>query len=359
MAQKLSVDKPKKRKIHRVFLYAGLTIAMFALVYGGYVGAKVYQTLNDIQDDDFNNEKELDEVDNFISNYDSNEHSIEEAKVEMEQMVRNGDTISIMIAGVDNEHGRISGRSDVLMVAVIDLETQESTLLSIPRDTYVEIAGTGEYDKINHAYANGVDTAVKTLENFLDIPIDHYIAVNFTGFEQFIDFLGGIELDVERTIYHNLHPERVYLYPGIQTVNGSNALEYVRFRADNEGDFGRNRRQQQVVKEVLNQSTSLRSVTRIPDILDILGNNVRTSMDTGTMFSMVRNLNSLTGDNVETLRLVGEGMVLNGVYYVDVSDEDHSEVVEALQERMQIEYETVLVNSDEESKSVEKALEDY
>ncbi|WP_178075402.1 LCP family protein, partial [Pseudomonas sp. 2822-17] len=111
----------------------------------------------------------------------------EEEKLEVEKMVRNGDTISILIAGVDNEHGRISGRSDVLMVAVIDIETEESTLLSIPIDTYVEIAGENEYDKINHAYANGVETAVKTVENFLDIPIDHYVAINFTGFEQFID----------------------------------------------------------------------------------------------------------------------------------------------------------------------------
>ncbi|WP_143522345.1 hypothetical protein, partial [Pseudomonas sp. 2822-17] len=82
-------------------------------------------------------------------------------------------------------------------------------------------------------------------------------------------------------------------------------------------------------------------------------------MDTGTMFNLVRNLNSLTGDNVEALRLTGEGIMIDGVYYVDIAEEDHHEVVEVLQARMQIEYETVLVNSDEVSNSIEKALEDY
>ncbi|MBU9713517.1 LCP family protein [Evansella tamaricis] len=351
MRQKRQQKKTKKKMkpIYRVLLLTVIVLSFAGITYAGFVGVKVYQTMNKIQDTDFVEETE--ETDYEIEDLDLTAN-----KVEIEERVRNGNTVSVMIAGIDNVHGRMSGRSDVLMVAVVDLDTNESSLVSIPRDTYVEIYGTGEYDKINHAFADSVNTSVKTVENYLDIPIDHYVAINFTGFEQFIDFMGGIQLEVERSIFHNLHPDRVYLYPGVQTVNGKNALEYVRFRADNEGDFGRNRRQQQVIKEVLNQSTNLRTVTRIPDVLDILGDNVRTSMDMNTMFSMARNLNSLTGDNVESLRLVGDGMMKDGIYYVEVAKEDHQEVVAALHERMQIEYVTVKVNEDE---LVEKALNDY
>lgn len=332
MRSKTRVDQQNKksRKVYRVLLYTVASFLVIGAAYGGYVGAKFYQALNQIQDvSDMENEEVEDNVE-------------EEEDLELvKKRVRNGNTISIMIAGVDSEHGRFVGRSDVLMVAAIDLDNGESSLLSIPRDTYVEIAGTGEYDKINHAYAKGVNTAVDTVEKYLDIPIDYHVSINFTGFVRFIDFLGGIELDVERRIFHNLHPDRVYLYPGVQKVNGTNALEYVRFRADNEGDFGRNRRQQQVLKEVLNQTTSLRTVTRVPEVLDIMGDNIRTNMDTSTMLSLVRNLSSLTGDNVESLRLTGDGMMINGVYYVDVDEEVHQEVVEQLQERMKLEYEKV------------------
>ncbi|MDG5786692.1 LCP family protein [Evansella sp. AB-P1] len=333
----------KKKKIYRVLLYIGLAFLIVGLSYGSYVGFKFYQALNQIQDLDYSQEhqidSDLDERD-FDRNEDINTGPGSSTE-EIEKLVREGNTMSVLIAGVDSEHGQFVGRSDVLMVAAIDLDSQESTLLSIPRDTYVEIAGTGEYDKINHAFARDVNTSVKTVENYLNIPIDHYVAVNFTGFETFIDFLGGIELDVERTIYHNLHPDRIYLYPGLQRVNGENALQYVRFRADNEGDFGRNRRQQQVIKEVIDQTTSIRTVTRLPEVLDIMGNNIRTSMNTRTMFDLTRNLSSLTGDNVETLRLTGDGKMLNGVYYVDVAEEDHLKVVNDLQDRLNIEYKTV------------------
>lgn len=314
----------KKKKVIMTIV---AILLVSALSYAAYVGAKVLHTMNKIQDDSFAAEN------NEGLENDTNEDDV----VLVEKLVRDGNTISILIAGVDTEHGQFAGRSDVLMVAAIDLDNKESTLVSIPRDTYVEIAGKNEYDKINHAFAINPETSMKTVENFLDIPIDHYVAINFTGFEQFIDFLGGIELDVERTIYHNYHPDRVFLYPGVQRVNGSNALQYVRFRNDSEGDFGRNRRQQQVVKAVLDQTISLRTVTGITEVLDIVGDNVRTSMDMQTMLRLATNLSSLTGENVETLRLTGEGMKIDRVYYVDVAEEDRLEVSEALKKRLRLE----------------------
>ncbi|ADU31879.1 LCP family protein [Evansella cellulosilytica] len=328
----------KKKRILKIMIVTVSLLVLSGVSYASFVGYKVHQTLNDIQDTDFNNEDDISESED--EKQETNKQ-INNSIEEVTERVRHGNTVSILIAGVDSEHGRFVGRSDVLMVAVIDLDSQESTLLSIPRDTYVEMASTGEYDKINHAYAESVENSMKTVENFLDIPIDHYVAINFTGFETFIDHIGGIELDVERTIYHNLHPDRVYLYPGVQKVNGSNALEYVRFRADGEGDFGRNRRQQQVTKAVLDQTLNIRTVTQIPGILDIVGNNIRTSMDTNTMLSLVRNLSSLTGEKVETLRLTGDGEMIGGIYYVMVDEDEHEEVVERLHKRMDIEYVTL------------------
>lgn len=317
--------KQKMSPIKKAFIYTAVFVLVLAVSYAGYIGVSAYQALQQMQDVSH----EVDE---------HGEEEIVERTEKIEKMVREGNTVSILIAGVDSEAGSTIGRSDLLMVAAIDLDTKEATLVSIPRDTYVEIAGSGEYDKINHAYARGVSTSMRTVENYLNIPIDYHISVNFTAFEQFIDMLGGIQLDVERTIHHNIRTDDVYLYPGVQTVNGANALEYVRFRADGEGDFGRNRRQQQVMKEIIDQSTSVRTVTRVPEILNIMGSNVRTDMETGTMLGLVTNLSSLKSDNVESLRLTGESVMINRVSYVKVEEEDRLEVERALQERLKIDF---------------------
>lgn len=298
----------------------------------GYIVVNAYQTLNQIQEVD-------DSADEDESNAD---YDVIPQKEEIEKMVREGNTVSILIAGLDTEHGSMVGRSDVLMVAAIDMDSKESTLLSIPRDTYVQIAGTEEKDKINHAYAKSAHTSMRTVENYLNIPIDYHLSVNFTAFERFIDLIGGLQLNVERTIHHNKRTDEIYLHPGQQWVDGELALEYVRFRADNEGDFGRNRRQQQVMKEILNQSTSIRTVTRIPEMLDIIGDNVRTNMETSRMISLITNLSTLTGENVEALRLTGDGMMINRVSYVSVDEEDRMEAEKALQDRMKIDFVKVL-----------------
>src|SRR5699024_11686849 len=106
---------------------------------------------------------------------------------------------TILLMCVD-ARGADKGRSDALMVLTLNPKTDSMQIVSIPRDTRVEIAGRGTQDKINHAYAfGGADMAVNTVENFLDVDMDYYVSMNMEGMEELVDQLGGItvENDIE------------------------------------------------------------------------------------------------------------------------------------------------------------------
>ena len=171
------------------------------------------------------------------------------------------DLTNILILGLD-QRGTEKARADTIIVLSINNATKEMTMLSIPRDSRVEIPGRG-LDKINHAYAyGGVSLMRATVEKLLGVPVHHYVVTNFSGFVGLVDTLGGVTLDVERSIYVKAEQDypAVKLEPGEQRLTGYEALAYVRFRKDSEGDFGRMRRQQQflqaVAKEVLQAKAS-------------------------------------------------------------------------------------------------------
>src|SRR5690606_15649276 len=105
------------------------------------------------------------------------------------------DPFSVLMLGVDERAGD-KGRSDTMIVITVNSEKNSMEMLSIPRDTRLEIVGKGIDDKINHAYAfGGVEMAMNTVEKFLDIPIDYYIKVNMEGFKDIVDTVGGVSVN--------------------------------------------------------------------------------------------------------------------------------------------------------------------
>ncbi|MBO6304513.1 MAG: LCP family protein, partial [Selenomonadaceae bacterium] len=166
--------------------------------------------------------------------------------------------MNVMILGVDKRADDL-GRSDTLMIVSYDETSGEAKLLSIPRDTRVKLS-TGNYEKINHAYAHGgVDGSKKAVENLLDIKIDHYVLLDTKAFPKIIDAMGGLLLYVDKRMYYEDPWDDdglvIDLYPGEQYLDGNRAIQYVRFR-DDEGDIGRIKRQQKFVKAVLNELMS-------------------------------------------------------------------------------------------------------
>jgi len=203
-----------------------------------------------------------------------------------------------LLLGVDrNASDPDAGRTDVILLAVHNPAANRLTLLSIPRDTYVEIAGKGYRDKINHSYRHGVDTVIATVENFTGIQVDHYVLFNFDGFIKTIDAIGGLWLQVDEAAAGELG-----IPAGRQFLDGRQALEFVRFRGDGTGDFGRNQRHQDVLSAVLEQTQHLRSPAKIKTVLDAIGQDVRTDLPFSRIITLASQAGSFQENEIVRIR---------------------------------------------------------
>ncbi|KSU87019.1 LytR family transcriptional regulator [Priestia flexa] len=243
------------------------------------------------------------------------------------------DPISILLLGVD-QRGADKGRSDSLILLTVNPDNQSVKMVSIPRDTRTEIVGKGKEDKINHAYAfGGVDMSIKTVENFLDVPIDYYVQVNMEGFQDIVDAVGGVT--VNNTL--DFTYEGQHFAKGQLQLNGEDALKYSRMRyEDPRGDFGRQERQRQIIQAVIDEGASVKSLTNYGSILDAIGDNVKTNLTFDEMKDIQTNYKDAR-HNLEQIQLDGSGSkASDGIYYYHVSETERTEVSNLLKEQLNI-----------------------
>lgn len=235
-----------------------------------------------------------------------------------EGMLVAADKATVMIMGVDSR-GDDVGRSDTLMIATIDPKQHQAALLSIPRDTRVKIRGHG-WDKINAAYAYGnYQLTRSTVEQFLGVPMDHYIIINMEGFQKIIDAIGGVDIDVEKRMVYSdpwddnggLH---INLYPGQQHMDGKTAVTYVRYR-DEEGDIGRIKRQQKFMKAVMDKVLSPAIIPRIPSIIAEVFEAVKTDMSIRQLLAFFGSLKESHDNGLKTDMVPGTPMYIDGISY--------------------------------------------
>lgn len=230
--------------------------------------------------------------------------------------------LNVLLLGIDAVEGE-AGRSDALMILSLDPENDEMQLISIPRDTRVPIVGEGKDDKINHAYAfGGNDMAVSTVENFLDIELDYYVSINMDGFEELVDQLDGITVNNDMEWDDGKYDFNF----GPTEMDGEKTTAFVRMRKqDPDGDFGRTKRQRQVIQGIIEKGASVGSITKVNGVIDILGNNIATNMDFDDMKSLLSDYRD-TRKNVDDYQMKGEGTRIDGVYYMMVDEEEIEKV---------------------------------
>lgn len=241
------------------------------------------------------------------------------------------DPISILIMGVeDYETDGEDGRTDTLIVVTLDPQAETMKMLSIPRDTRVEIVGRDGFDKINHAHVfGGKNMTINTVEKFLDIPIDYYITVNFDGFKDIIDEIGGITVDVpfDFTANTTVPGGRAHFTEGEMTLDGEEALAYVRMRkSDPRGDFGRIDRQKQVIKAAMDQAMSLSNLFKVDNIARHLGDNIETNLKPTEILALQQKYASFDTDGIDSLTLEGQDNYTNNIYYFIPDEESVEEI---------------------------------
>jgi len=236
---------------------------------------------------------------------------------ETEPLLMPSHKFNVMLLGVDERpKDGDPGRSDTLLVMMVDVSSREISVISVPRDTRVRISGLG-WDKINHAFANGgVASTQHTIENFLGIPMDYYAKVDLESFGRAVDALGGVTIDVEERMYYEDAWDHfvIDLQPGLQRLDGKKALQYVRYR-DEDGDIGRVRRQQKFIQAVLAEMKTFAVMMRLPGIIMEVFTALDTNMPMPVMLGLARQLKAglVRGMKVHTVE--GLPYYINDISY--------------------------------------------
>lgn len=212
---------------------------------------------------------------------------------------------NILLLGVDARPGETDNtRSDTIILASIDPTLNRAALVSIPRDTKVSGSVNSGMDKINAANVlGGPDMAVTKVKELMGEKIDYYIEVDFAGFKNIIDTLGGVTIDVDQRMYKP--SEDIDLQKGVQKLNGYDALGYVRFRGYINGDIDRTAHQQVFLKALGQELLKPATIVKLPTLIREARANVKTNLGLTDMLKIATWAPGFSGDSIIAQTLPG------------------------------------------------------
>lgn len=212
------------------------------------------------------------------------------------------------LSGIDTK-GKISltSRSDVNIIAVVNPESKQILLLNTPRDYFVPLSiSNGVRDKLTHAGIYGIDVSIETLEMLYDIDVDYYVRVNFSGFEDIVDALGGVKVYSDYTFTSDWGPS---FKKGYNNVNGKQALAFCRERHHlPSGDNQRGRNHQHMIAAILDKATSPKILTKFSSLMKSLEDSFETNMKTKRITKYVKmQMDESPQWNIESIAVTGGG----------------------------------------------------
>jgi LCP family protein required for cell wall assembly len=245
----------------------------------------------------------------------------EKSKLRVEDVEITKKPFTILIMGIEDyaTDGQ-NGRTDSLMLATVNPNSKKVSLMSIPRDSRVKIVGKNKEDKINAAHAYGGEKmTIDTVEEFLKVPVDHYIKIDFQGFKGIVDAVGGVTVDVPFDFWERSdvdYYKKIQFKQGKQDLNGEEALAYVRMRKqDPNGDYGRAARQRQLLAAVAQKLNSASTVFKIKDLTKVVGKYIKTDIPISDGLALYNKLSGFDPSTIQTLKLEGEDRKIGGIYY--------------------------------------------
>lgn len=257
-----------------------------------------------------------------------------------EETVKNLDTLQILVMGES------TGMSDTIIACSYNPKTQKASMLSIPRDTYVENGNYkySVYNKINSLYSGGA-TPEKTLaavNEITGLDIKYYILVDTEALIKLVDLIGGVEFDVPINMNYDddgqdLH---IHLKQGYQTLTGEQAEQVVRFRHNNDGssypyeygneDYGRMKTQRNLIIAVAKQTIKLKNVTEIGNMMNIMKEEVKTNIDFNMLIDYIPYAVNMDLNTIQTAQLPGKSEQRGGGWFFFHDEEETIKVVDEL-----------------------------
>lgn len=229
--------------------------------------------------------------------------SVVDAYLAPEQIEQLPGITNILLLGTDQrpwQKGK-KYRTDTIILATLNKEAGTLTLTSFPRDLFIDIPGRGQ-DRINTAYVyGGIDLVLQTFKQNFGIKPDHYVIINFFNFKQFVDGLGGLDVNVSQAVSDYRNGYWTTIPKGVVNMDADTVLWYVRSRKTT-NDFARNKRQQEVLQAIMEEVLTLQNIARVPELYDAYKGMVTTDMGLGDILPILPMIPKIANpDNVNHL----------------------------------------------------------
>ncbi len=311
VSKKTKKPRDKSKSLFFISIALFLISIIFLLMFLVF---KATNTLNnDVSQDSFNDTKSSQAKNSNQSFFSTLSQLAQKGDETALSGYENG-RINILLLGIAGTQKPGSNLTDTIMIASIDTKNHLVSLISLPRDLLVKYKNS--YMKINSVYTRGLanETGIQdikdTIQKITGQKINYHIILDFQGFIDVIDALGGININVPRDINDTKYPGPGYSYEtfkiskGLQHLDGTTALKYARSRhEDPESDFGRAKRQQQVLKAARNKAFTIGTIAnpfKINDLINAIGKHVRMNIKPKEITSFIALVNNLDTHNITT-----------------------------------------------------------
>lgn len=246
--------------------------------------------------------------------------------------------------------GKSQGMTDTMIICSYDPKTQEASMLSIPRDTFIGDSkySASVYDKINSVYSNkgggaeGAEAVLKEVNELTGLDIKNYVVIDTKALTELVDAIGGVEFNVPMDMKYNDKKQDLHidLKEGWQTLNGDQVEQLVRFRHNSDGstysyeygmeDFGRMKTQRKVITAIAKQTIQLKNVKEIGKIVDIASRYVETNMNFGSLKDYIPYAINMNADEIKSEQLPGQSDYINGISFFLANEEEAKIVIDEL-----------------------------
>lgn len=234
------------------------------------------------------------------------------SQISVNTSTRKSDYFTFVLCGTDSG----DTRTDTIMVASYDIANRKINIISVPRDTMLNV--TWGVKKINSAYAlDGIDELKDALKGILGFNVDYYAVVNLDAFKEIVDAIGGVRFDVPEDMYYEDPTQDLYinLKAGDQLLNGEKAMELIRYRSYAMGDITRISVQQKFMKAVFAQTLKVSNLLKVSDLAAIFTKYMKTDLTTGNLIWLGEKMMGVKSEDIFTMTLPGKNGSYNGGSY--------------------------------------------